>query len=213
MEIRDELASSMNRQDQAPNIALAERITEAGNERAIGQLVTLLEQGDRAVQHDAIKVLDEVGERVPALIAGYAAVFLRVMKSRDNRLVWGALTALASISKSRPGAVHESIDAILAAADQGSVIARDQAMVILCALTSNKKYAASMAPRLVARLEESAENQFSMYAEKIAAVALPPPAEREFRRVLKARSARLSTPARKRRVEAVLRKLDRKHEA
>ncbi|NUQ06049.1 MAG: hypothetical protein HUU31_19320 [Anaerolineae bacterium] len=43
-------------------------------------------------------MLYEIGYAVPDLIADYAADFLALLGSRDNRMVWGGMTALGVIA-------------------------------------------------------------------------------------------------------------------
>ena len=77
---------------------------------------------------DAIKVLYEIGVSNPTLIIPYTELFLHKMRSNNNRMVWGALTALAEISKIEGKVIASNIDNVLSAADAGSVIAKDKAI-------------------------------------------------------------------------------------
>src|SRR6185436_3654934 len=107
--------------------------------------------GPQAVANDAIKVLYEIGERRPELLKGRAPAVLAALESRNNRMVWGALSALAAIAKTESKAVAAGLDDILAAADKGSVIAKDMAIKILVGL-AGAGHAARTVPILIARL-------------------------------------------------------------
>jgi hypothetical protein len=71
----DKLASSLKRRDEAPNVRLAQSIVQKDDEDAIVTLVGNLANKDREIQSDCIKVLYEVGERKPTLIAQFAEEF------------------------------------------------------------------------------------------------------------------------------------------
>lgn len=94
MVVLDELASSLKRRDEAPNLKLAQSIVLRGDKQAVSDLVANLANEDPNVQSDCIKALYEIGERKPELIARFAEEFASLLGSKNNRLVWGAMTAL-----------------------------------------------------------------------------------------------------------------------
>jgi hypothetical protein len=205
MAVLDKLASALERNDERPNVELAEALVAKPDKAAVAELVGALTTGSVAIQNDAIKVLYEIGERSPKLVAGHADAFLMLLKSRNNRNVWGALQALDSIAAERSKALLARLDDILAAADKGSVIAKDRAMSILAKLAAAGHGAVNM-PILIARLADSAPNQFPMYAELAAPIATG-----EYRQkltaTLEARLPQIEQPAKRERIEKVLRKL------
>src|SRR6218665_1275383 len=162
------LASAMDRNEERPNVELAGELAESGDAKAIAVLADALASGTAAVQNDAIKVLYEIGALQPALVAPHAQAFFRLLGSRNNRNVWGALQAIESIAAEAHAEVARHIPIILAAADKGSVIARDKAIGILVALAGKGH---DTLPTLLARLEHAAPNQFPTYAEQIGSVA------------------------------------------
>jgi hypothetical protein len=205
MSVLGRLASALERNDERPNVELAEELAASGDEAAIGELVAALTAATTAVQNDAIKVLYEIGARRPELVSSHAGAFLALLKSRNNRNVWAALQALESIAATVPDKLAASLDGILAAADKGSVIAKDKAMQILgtLAVSGHGKRAV---PALLSRLKDAAPNQFPMYAEIVAPVISP--ADRAaFRAILEARLVKIPQPAKRKRVEKVLKRL------
>ena len=74
----------------------------------VAEIVGGLEE-NKAVASDCIKVLYEIGYRNPALIAPYAKTFLGFLQSKNNRLVWGAMTALAYITELNPKPVFSRL--------------------------------------------------------------------------------------------------------
>ena len=74
-DILEQLAHSMGRRDEEPNIALAERIAASDNAEAMAELKGLIDRGTMAIRYDALKVFYEVGERKPELIFPYTDFF------------------------------------------------------------------------------------------------------------------------------------------
>ena len=165
MSVADRLASALERNDERPNVALAEALAAAPDTEAVAELVALLTAGDKAQRHDAIKVLYELGERDPEQIAPHFEVFISLLTTRDNRMRWGVMSALAALAPIRQMQIFAHLDAILAAADAGSVIARDKAMKLLADLNAVPELSRQVTPILFARLRTSAVNQVPMYAE------------------------------------------------
>ena len=204
MSVLDKLASALQRNDERPNVELAEALVARPDKKAIAALADALSSGTVAVQNDAIKVLYEIGERAPDLVAPYAEAFLALLKSRNNRNVWGAMSAIDTIAGVRAKEVAAHLEDILAAADKGSVIAKDKAMSTLAKLAQAGE--AKAMPALLERLADAAPNQFPMYAE-LAATAVTPTHKAKLVGVLQARLKTIDAAAKKARVEKVLRKL------
>jgi hypothetical protein len=205
----DKLASSLKRRDEAPNVKLAHRIAREDDGEAIVDLVENLANRDREIQSDCIKVLYEIGERKPALIAQFAEEFGSLLDSKNNRLVWGAMTALDCIASEKPEAVHRMLPKIIDVADKGSVISRDHAVNILTKLASKREYADEATSLLVEQLRRSPTNQLPMYAEK----AIPIIREKDrdlFLRTLSSRLGDIRKESKRRRVEKVIARLSPK---
>ncbi|MEM7445066.1 MAG: hypothetical protein AAF414_17225 [Pseudomonadota bacterium] len=200
------LASALDRRDEAPNIELAEELAQTQDMAAIADLAQILATGKQAAKSDAIKVLYEIGERDPSLIAGHTDAFLCLAVGGNNRLVWGALTALACICRVAPELIADNLDTILTAADKGSVIAKDQAMVVLVLLLADERHSASVAPVLLDRLAASAINQLPMYAERAAPV-IPTGEKSTFRKILEARLKDELPASKRKRLEKVMKRL------
>jgi hypothetical protein len=205
MSVLGRLASALERNDERPNVELAEELAASSDIAAIAELVAALTNGTTAVQNDAIKVLYEIGARNPDLVAAHADAFLALLGSRNNRNVWGALQGLESIASTVPDELAVRLDAILAAANKGSVIAKDKAMQILATL-AGQGHAKRAIPALLSRLEDAAPNQFPMYAE-IAVTVIGSADRAAFRAILEARLAKIPQPAKRKRVEKVLKRL------
>ena len=107
----------------------------------------------------------EIGERKPAMIAGYVKEFITLLESKNNRLQWGGMLALDKIALEDPKAIYSVLGKIISAADKGSVITRDGAVSILIKLCTLKQYSSAAFSLLVEQLLNSPTNQLPMYAE------------------------------------------------
>ncbi|MEO1222699.1 MAG: hypothetical protein AAFX92_00595 [Pseudomonadota bacterium] len=204
--VESRLASALGRRDEQPNIQLAEDLARSGNSDSVQELVAILASGKGPAKSDAIKVLYEVGQRDPSLIVDHTDPLLGLLEARNNRLVWGALTALAHICQIAPDRIFTHLEAILAAADKGSVIAKDQAFAILIILAGRERYADRVIPIILSWLNSAAINQLPMYAEQ-AARAMPAESRSAFRTVLESRLNDEMRPSKRKRIETVLRRL------
>src|SRR5262249_2880292 len=148
MTILNKLATAQNRRDEAVNQALAREIVRQGDGGAVRELVDGLSSKGRNIQSDCIKVLYEVGEKAPPLILGYCGLFCDLLDSKNNRLVWGAMTALDQIALADPKGVFAALGKIRSVAAAGSVITRDHAVGILTKLGAMKPYAKACLPLL-----------------------------------------------------------------
>lgn len=166
MTIIDKLATSLNRKDEGPNQELAKHIANRDDKSAVKELVQNLYNSDKNIQSDCIKVLYEIGELKPSLVAEYSKEFLALLEHRNNRLVWGAMTALDAITLENPEAIYSTLAKIVDFADKGSVITRDHAVNILIKLCSVKQYADHAFALLIEQLNSCPTNQLPMYAEK-----------------------------------------------
>lgn len=206
MSVLGHLASALGRRDEVPNVELAEKLANTGDGAAIAELAAAIGSAKSAIANDAIKVLYEIGERRPELIAPHADAFFDALASRNNRMIWGALSAIAALTTARPGTVAARLDEVLAAADRSSVIAKDAVVTILAALSASPSHKAVAWPALLAALHTSAVNQTPMYAEKaLAAAPLNDP--KELADVIESRLAGIHQPPKRKGLEKVLRAL------
>ena len=207
MSVLGQLATALGRRDEVPNQELAQRIVREGNTAAVQELVENLEHQNKAIPSDCIKVLYEIGAANPDLIAKYYKEFRKLLESKNNRLVWGAMMALDTIVLKQPKGVHVMLSKILETADtSGSVIARDHAVGILAKLATLKPYRRDCVSLLLEQLMRCPDNQFPMYVEMIAPVIDSDNKER-FRQLIEKRSAELERESAKKRVAKVLKKL------
>ena len=207
MSILDELATALGRRDEVPNQELARRIVRERNAEAVQELVDNLAHKDRGIRSDCIKTLYEIGAVNPDLIAKYYREFGQLLEGKNNRLVWGAIMALDTITLKEPKGVHRMLARILKAVDtSGSVIARDHAVGILAKLAMLKPYRRDCGALMIEQLLGCPNNQFPMYAEKCVPV-IDAHNRTKFRQAIETRASQLDTESQKKRVARVLRKL------
>jgi hypothetical protein len=157
MSVLDRLANALGRNDERPNVELAAALARDGDAVDIAVLADALSTKPQAVQNDAIKALYEVGALRPDLIRPHADALFAALKSRNNRLAWGALTALDTLAAADPKLIADHLPEILDAADRGSVIAKDKAVSMLATLASLPQPVPAVWQRLVEILRTSAD--------------------------------------------------------
>lgn len=206
MSIIDKLAISLGRRDEKPNEELAEQIAKKNDDKAVKELVALIEHKDKNIQSDAIKVLYETGARKPELISAYIKEFIRLLDSNNNRIQWGAMTAIDYVTSENPKAVHAALPRIIAIADAGSVITRDHAVGILTKLCAVKQYEDDAFSLLVEQLKKCPTNQLPMYAENAVPI-ITAKNKVAFVKVLQSRLDEIEKESKRKRVEKIIKKL------
>ena len=169
MSVLSKLASSQKRNDEAPNQELAAQIIKDNDQMAVKELVENLTNKDKAIQSDCIKVLYELGERgKPELIVPYANTFVELLSSKNNRLVWGAMTALGTIAPLTPNEIWKRIDEVIKANDAGSVITQDWGVRVIAAVSAqSKEYEEKLFPYLMKFLSTCIPRDVPKHAESI----------------------------------------------
>jgi hypothetical protein len=207
MSILPQLATSLGRRDEAPNQLLAQKIVRANDRRAVKELIANLDNAERGIPSDCIKVLYEIGEQKPELVSRYYQDFGKLLNSKNNRLVWGAMTALDAITVKEPMGIYGLLTTILSCADAGSVITRDHAVSILIKLCTSKQTADKCFSHLLKQLNSCPNNQFPMYVEESLPM-ITSETRTAFQRVLTNRVEQLVKASQRNRVKKVLKKLD-----
>ncbi|MEH7351184.1 hypothetical protein [Gottfriedia acidiceleris] len=206
MSVIEKLASSLNRRDEEANIELAIQVADQNDESAVKELIENLTNKNKNIQNDCIKVLYEIGERRPSLISDYTNEFFSLLESKNNRLQWGAMTALNSITSDVPEMIFSNIQKIIVAGDNGSVITKDQVVNILIKLCSIKTYAKESFNFLINQLVKSPTNQLPMYAERSMSI-INEENKNLFIETLTSRLDEIEKESKRKRVEKVIKKI------
>ncbi|MEE1943589.1 hypothetical protein VRU48_00620 [Pedobacter sp. KR3-3] len=208
MSIIEQLASSLGRRDEVPNQELAQQIVANGDQKAVAILVENLHHKNKDIQSDCIKTLDEIGKLNPKLVAPHIEALLALLDHKNNRLQWGAMTALNAVANENLKAVYQALPKIIACADKGSVITNDNCVGILIKLCAVPTYADDAFALLNERLLKCPTNQLPMYAEN----ALPIINQQNksiFVSTLTARLPEIEKDSKRLRVEKAIKKINK----
>lgn len=166
MSILDKLSSQQNRKDDLPNQDLAREIVETNNHVGVKEIAVNIFNEDKNIQSDCIKVLYEIGYLKSEMIAEYAPDFIKLLLSKNNRLVWGSMIALSTIAMVKADMIFENLDRIYTAMNQGSVITMDNGIKVLAAVSSqNKQYEKVIFPYLLEHLKTCRPKEVCQHAE------------------------------------------------
>jgi hypothetical protein len=172
MPILDRLASTLGRSDEVPNQELAAEIAARGDTVAVAELIDLLTKASRPARHDAIKVLYEIAYVQPGLIAPHTSTLIDVIGGRDNRLIWGAMTALGSVASLVPQRIWSRVDEVIAANDAGSVITQDWGVRTLAAVAAaDQEYERRLFPYLLDFVRRCIPRDLPKHAESMLVAA------------------------------------------
>lgn len=204
--ILERLASVSGKKEQALNIQLAQEIADGNDRTSVGALIEGLEHKTKAIRHDCIKTLYEIAALNPGLVTPFTDSLLQLLHHNDNRMQWGAMTALSAIVQDVPSLIFEHLNTIMAVADKGSVITNDHAVKILVALSGQKQCYETTLPMLLERILQSPNNQLPSYAEQAKPVVQEDYKDR-FRKILTERLPEVIPESKRKRVEKVLAKI------
>ena len=121
---------------------------------------------NKNIQSDCIKTLYETGYLNPELIADYYAEFIKLLTSKNNRLVWGGMIALSTITDLEHKEIFAVLGKIMETVEKGSVITIDCGIEILARLNRHGNYFNTTDPLLIEQLWKCPIKQLPMYIEK-----------------------------------------------
>ncbi len=203
------LATSLNCKDDRPNQELAVEIIRSKRTDWVKELVDNLQNKDKNIQSDCIKVLYEIGERSAAdLIAPYCNVFGKILESKNNRLVWGAMTALDTMTMICPKEIFELLPVIISVMEKGSVITKDHGIGILAKLSSFSDYTDTSFPLLLEQLKICPAKQLPMYAEK-SVIAIHSANKKQFIDLIQLRIPEMEKDSQKQRLNKVIKNIEK----
>ena len=191
----ERIAHFKNRRDELPNQELARDLASRHDRDGICEIAENLWNKNKGIQADCLKVLYEVGYIDPALIDDYAEDFVRLLHSRNNRLVWGAMIALGTIADLKPQVVVAHLDEIKSTMEKGSVITIDNGVQVLArAASKSEKYSREIVPYLLEHLRTCRPKDVAQHSEK-SLPAMNATNKSRFIKVIGLRMEDLSGPA------------------
>jgi len=127
------------------------------------------------------------------LIAYYVEDFINLLKSRNNRLVWGGMIALGTVAELKAEVIFVHLAEIEKVMDTGSVITVDNGVRTL-ALAASKggKYNKAIFPYLLDHLKTCRPKDVPQHAEKTLPAVINLSGKKEFVAVLEKRLEDLS---------------------
>jgi hypothetical protein len=169
MAVLDRIAYFQNRRDEVPNQVLAQELARTRDAAGIAEIAAGLGNKNQSVRSDCLKVLYEIGYLSPELIAGHVGDFLKLPKDKDNRMVWGAMIALAAIAGLRPAEIWARVDDVIAAVEKGTVITVVWGIRALARVAAaDPAYSARIFPVLMRQLRAAIPRDVPTHAESIA---------------------------------------------
>jgi hypothetical protein len=167
MAVLDRIAHFQGRRDEVPNQELARDLAARRDEPGIREIAENLWSKDKNVRADCLKVLYEIGYIDPALVVPYADDFIRLLKSSNNRLVWGAMIALGTIAHLKADVVFSHLSEIQKTMAAGSVITVDNGVQTLAlAASAGGQYNQAIFPYLLQHLKTCRPKEVAQHAEK-----------------------------------------------
>ncbi len=167
MSALERTAHAQKRRDEVPNLELARELAAARDREGICEIAENLWNRNKNIQADCIKVLYEIGYIDPGLIAEYAEEFIKLLHSRNNRMVWGGMIALGTIAGLRPQVVLAHLDEIARTIETGSVITVDNGIQVLArAASRDEKYSREILPYVLEHLRTCRPQSLPQHAEK-----------------------------------------------
>jgi hypothetical protein len=207
MSVLNRIAYFQNRRDEVPNQELARELAETKNKKGIQEIAENLYHKNQNVQSDCLKVLYEIGYLAPELIADYVDDFLKLLKSKNNRMVWGGMIALATIAETKPREIWKEVDDVMEAIDHGTLISLVWGLKTLARVAStDKRYREKLFPVLMKHLKTCIPRDVPTHAESILR-AVDDRHKDEFLSVLESRRAEM-TPSQLARLRKITKQLE-----
>jgi hypothetical protein len=193
LSVLDRIAFFQKRRDEVPNQQLAKDLAETQDNLGIREIARNLQHKNKNVQSDCLKVLYEIGYLKPDLIADYVNDFLGLLKNKNNRMVWGAMIALATIADKKPKEIYKQLNTVRAAIDQGSLITVVWGVKVLAkVVATDKTYTEQIFPFLMVQLKKCIPRDVPMHAESIVST-IDQSNRTEFLEILESRRPELSS--------------------
>jgi hypothetical protein len=168
MSVLDKIAFFQNRRDEVPNQQLAKELAQTENIAGIKEIAENLQNKNQNIQNDCLKVLYEIGYLKPDLITDYIQGFLTLLKSKNNRMVWGAMIALATIADKKPNEIYAKIGDVTVAMNKGTLITLVWGIKALAKVAAaDKNYGQKIFPFLISQLKKCLPRDVPIHAESI----------------------------------------------
>lgn len=209
----NKIAFHQNIRSEIPNQELAKELADAENSDGIKEIAGYLYDKNKSISSDCIKVLYEIGYLMPELIADYVDTFIDLLSSKINRMVWGGMIALATVSKIKSSRIYQDIDLILMKIETGTVITEVWGLITITNLSIvNSEYKAHLFPVLCDYLEKCRPIDFAKRLETILPVVSDSDEEEIVFNIVEMKKGDLSE-GQKKKLQTVINKYNRNKRA
>jgi len=202
----EKIAFSQNRRDEVPNQELASALASDEDRAGIKEIAENLTNKNSNIRSDCLKVLYEIGYLQPDLIADYVPEFLILLSSKENRMVWGAMIALACIADLKPDEIFMQIDLVILTTRKGTVITQVWGIRTLSRVAaSNPQYKSRIMPFLLEELQICLPRDILTHLQSM----LPAINSSEKSEIMEIADSRFSemTPAQQTRLKKILKQI------
>ena len=206
MSVIEKIAFSQNRRDEVPNQELASALASDEDRAGIKEIAENLTNKNSNIRSDCLKVLYEIGYLQPDLIADYVPEFLILLSSKENRMVWGAMIALACIADLKPDEIFMQIDLVILTTRKGTVITQVWGIRTLSRVAaSNPQYKSRIMPFLLEELQICLPRDILTHLQSM----LPAINSSEKSEIMEIADSRFSemTPAQQTRLKKILKQI------
>ncbi len=140
MEYVKRISYHLKDRSEVPNQELAKELALSNNKEGVSEIYSYLDDANKSIASDCLKVLYEVGYLAPELIVGYCEDFFKLLESKNNRMVWGSMIAIANIAKIDPSLVYAKKDLIIDKVETGSLITQVWGIYALVNMIAGNSY-------------------------------------------------------------------------
>ena len=138
------------------------------DQAGIREIAEALWHREPNVRSDCLKVLYEIGYLKPELVAPYAGDFLKLLGSRNNRLVWGAMIGLSTVAEVAADEIYPHAAEIQRAMAGGTIITLDAGVLALSRLAATgDDRRTALLPYLLDFLRNCRPSDLPRHAERV----------------------------------------------
>lgn len=162
----DKIAYNMGIRDEVPNQELAKSLVENKDVKGMDEIVSYLDDKNKSIASDCLKVIYEAGYIDPQMTSKYISKLLKLLTSKNNRMVWGAMIAISNVTPYEHEKIFEKIDLIMKLTETGTVITHIHGINVMLKLCIvDPKYYDKLYPTLINYLKECRPVDFGKRVE------------------------------------------------
>lgn len=179
--------------NESPNKDLAQELADTDNKEGVRQISKYLYDKNKSVCSDCLSVLYTIGYSKPELIEEYLDDFLKLLRSKNNRMVWGSMIAISTVARLKSDYLFDKLDLILQTMKEGTLITEVWGIKALVNLSlGNKEYKNKTLPILYDYLEKCRPIDFASRIETVLPLIEHAEESEKIDRIVKVKSADLN---------------------